>query len=78
MNRLPNKRSSGHDGINNIILKEIGEYICIPLTYLFNESMTTGVFPDAMKLAEVVPLHKGLQTHLTSVDNFETSRETNV
>ena len=56
MNRLPNKRSSGHDRINNIILKEIGEYICIPLTYLFNESMTTG---DAMKLAEVVPLHKG-------------------
>ena len=59
MNCLPNKRSSGHDGINNIILKEIGEYICIPMTYLFNESMTTGVFPDAMKLAEVVPLHKG-------------------
>ena len=59
MNRLPNKKSSGHDGINNIILKEIGEYICTPLTYLFNESMTMGVFPDAMKIAEVVPLYKG-------------------
>ena len=68
MNRLPNKRSSGHDGINNIILKEIGEYICTPLTYLLNESMTTGVFPDAMKIAEVVPLHKGKARY--EVENY--------
>ena len=68
MNRLPNKRSSGHDGINNIILKEIGEYICTPLTYLFNESMTMGVFPDAMKIAEVVPLYKGKARY--EVENY--------
>ena len=68
MNRLPNKRSSGHDGINNIILKEIGEYICIPMTYLFNEYMTTGVFPDVMKIAEVVPLYKGKDRY--EVENY--------
>ena len=68
MNRLPNKKSSGHDGINNIILKEIGEYICTPLTYLFNESMTMGVFPDAMKIAEVVPLYKGKARY--EVENY--------
>ena len=68
MNRLPNKRSSGHDGINNIILKEIGEYICTPLTYLFNESMTMGVLPDTMKIAEVVPLYKGKARY--EVENY--------
>ena len=68
MNRLPNKRSSGHDGINNIILKEIGEYICIPMTYLFYESMTTDVFPDVMKIAEVVPLYKGKARY--EVENY--------
>ena len=68
MNCLPNKRSSGHDGINNIILKEIGEYICIPMTYLFNESMTTGVFHDVMKIAEVVPLYKGKARY--EVENY--------
>ena len=68
MNRLPNKRSSGHDGINNIILKEIGEYICIPMTYLFNESMTTGVFPDVMKIAEVAPLNKSKARY--EVENY--------
>ena len=67
MNRLPNKRSSAHDGINNIILKEIGEYICTPLTYLFNESMTMDVFPDAMKIAEVVPLYKAIGEFISKV-----------
>ena len=68
MKQLPNKRSSGHDGINNIVLKEISEYICIPLTDLFNESMKTGVFPDVMKIAEVVPLYKGKSRH--EVENY--------
>ena len=66
--RLPNKRSSGHDGINNTILKEIGEYICIPMSYLFNESITTGVFPKVMKIAEVVPLYKGKSRY--EVENY--------
>ena len=56
---LPNKRSSGHDGINNTVLKEICDQICIPLLYLFNQSLTTGTFPEEMKTAEVVPLYKG-------------------
>ena len=59
MKQLPNKRSSGHDGINNLVLKEISEYICTPLAYMFNDSMTNGVFPDVMKIADVVPLYKG-------------------
>ena len=68
MKKLPIKRSSGHDGINNIVLKEISEYICIPLTELFNKSMTIGVFPDAMKIAEVVPLYKGKSRY--EVENY--------
>ena len=65
---LPNKRSSGHNGINNIILKEISEYICIPLTELFNESMTSGVFPEAMKIADMVPLYKSKSRY--EVENY--------
>ena len=68
MKKLPIKRSSGHDGINNIVLKEISEYICIPLTELFNKSMTIGVFPDTMKIAEVVPLYKGKSRY--EVENY--------
>ena len=56
---MPNKTSSGHDEINNILLKQIKESIVAPLATIFNESLTNGIFPETMKLAEVVPLYKG-------------------
>ena len=56
---LPNKKSSGADHISNILLKQIGESILLPLTIIVNESLSSGVFPDLMKIAEVIPLHKG-------------------
>ena len=57
--KLPNKTSSGYDRINNIILKELKDIISVPLVQLFNRSLLEGKFPDCMKLAEIVPLHKG-------------------
>ena len=56
---LPNKTSSGHDEINNILLKQIKESIITPLVEIFNDSLASGTFPSKMKLAEVIPLHKG-------------------
>ena len=61
---LPNKRSSGYDKIDNLILKELKHQICVPLSLLFNHSLTEGNFPSSMKLAEVVPLHKGKEKFL--------------
>ena len=65
---LPNKRSSGYDGINNVILKEICDQISSPLSHLFNQSLTTGIFPDEMKTADVVPLYKGKSRY--EVENY--------
>ena len=59
IDRLPNKVSSGHDNISNILLKNIKLWIVSPLVGIFNSSLTTGVFPNLMKTAIVVPLHKG-------------------
>ena len=56
---LPSKRSSGVDNISNILLKELSSNICNPLCLITNMSMQLGVFPDLMKLAEVIPLYKG-------------------
>ena len=56
--KLPNKKSSGYDQLNNILIKnivtELEDAICI----LFNRSLRCGVFPSSMKLAEVVSLYK--------------------
>ena len=55
---LPNKMSSVYDDISNIILKRLKGCLAAPLTIIFNKSLHEGVFPDSMKLAEVVLLFK--------------------
>jgi hypothetical protein len=55
---LKNKNSSGYDGISNNILKHCANDISKPLTFIFNLSLVTGVFPDRFKFAIVLPIHK--------------------
>ena len=59
INSLPNKTSSGHDGISNILLKSIGSNLVFPLHVIFNMSIAEGIFPKQMKMAEIIPLYKG-------------------
>ena len=56
---LPSKTSFGYDKISNIMLKSIITAISTPLSIVFNQSISTGKFPQKMKQAEVVPLYKG-------------------
>ena len=53
ISQLPNKSSSGHNHISNKILKGICDAISYPLMIIFNQSITQGIFPDIMKLADV-------------------------
>ena len=62
---LPNKKSSGYDNIDNILLKKIESEISPMLVKLFNQSLSDGVFPEVMKLAEIVPLFKSNDKTLT-------------
>ena len=62
--KLPHKNSSGHDNVSNTLLKEMSEFIIDPLLLVFNQSLTSGIFPTIMKLAEIVPLHKGKERYL--------------
>ena len=64
--KLPVKTSSGHDNISNILLKEIIDPLAKVLVEIFNNSMTTGEFPNIMKLAEIVPLYKNKEHYLES------------
>ena len=70
INQLPNKTSSGHDEINNILLKKISKLIVSPLIRIFNLSISTSIFPTKMKLAETTPLYKGKETYYTN--NYRT------
>ena len=55
---LESKKSSGHEGISNTLLKVIKASISQPLTIIINQMLTTGIFPDAFKLSKVIPLYK--------------------
>ena len=57
--KLPNKTSCGHDKISNSLLKSLVNSIAYPLSKIFNQSISEGIYPDQMKLAEIIPLYKG-------------------
>ena len=58
IDHLENKTSCGVDGISNSLLKTIKSEIVQPVTVLINQMLTTGIFPDKLKIAKVVPLYK--------------------
>ena len=66
ISNLPNKISSGNDGINNIFLKRIQTSIIEPLCIIYNNSISEGCFPSIMKDADVVPLYKTKDPHNTT------------
>ena len=55
---MKSKNSSGNDEISNRLLKSIKSEISKPLTIIINQSLETGIFPDALKVAKVKPLFK--------------------
>ena len=57
--QLPNKTSYGYDQISNVMIKALRTSITYPLCHIFNTLLSEGIFPDRMKMAEVIPLYKG-------------------
>ena len=55
---LRTKTSSGHDGISTKLLKFLSPGLIKPLTLIINQSLITGIFPEKLKLAKVIPLYK--------------------
>lgn len=48
----------GYDNLSVRLIKDASPYIVSPLTFIFNLSLKTGMFPDALKIAKVTPLYK--------------------
>ena len=51
-------KSSGPDGINNRVLKELSTELANPLCALFNFSLSQSTVPDSWKEANVTPILK--------------------
>ena len=58
INNLESK-STGPQSIPVDLLKLIADLIVLPLGKIINNSFSSGIFPDALKVCKVVPIHKG-------------------
>ena len=55
---LPSGKAAGYDEISNEMLKVLEDEISEPLSILINKCLAKGVFPDCLKVAQVVPIYK--------------------
>ena len=55
---LENKKSTGHDDITVKFIKISSIYISELLARVINISIKTGIYPDQLKIAKVIPIYK--------------------
>ena len=58
LERLENKTSEDINGVSGKLLKNISTEIAPALSYIFNLSLETGVFPDCWKMSRTIPIYK--------------------
>jgi hypothetical protein len=68
INSLNTKNSSGSDGISVKLFKKIAPILVHSLTLIINQSLFTGIYPEKLKLAKVLPLFK--KDDQSSVNNY--------
>ena len=57
-NSLKSSNSQGFDSIPMKIVKSTIREVATPLSHIFNKSFQTGVVPNGMKIAKIVPIYK--------------------
>ena len=58
INTLNLRKSIGPNSIPTKLLKKYSKTISIPISKFINQSFVTGIFPESLKLASVIPIFK--------------------
>ena len=58
INNLDCKKSPGYDNISVKFIQAAKNLVAKPLMLIFNKAITSGQYPDALKIAKVIPLFK--------------------
>ena len=66
ISQLIASKSPGPDDIGPRLIKESAPALCQPLVYIFNLSFTTGIVPDKLKTAGVIPIFQKGDSKLAS------------
>ena len=66
INNLRSGISSGYDKIDMWLVKDSNEFITRPLVHIMNLSISSGIVPDQLKIARVLPIFKSGETRVFS------------
>ena len=58
IDNLPNKTSRGNDDLSYQFIKRIKISLTKPLSIIINQILNSGIFPEKLKIAKVIPIHK--------------------
>ena len=56
--KFDQNKSAGNDNIGNFVIKRVCNEIVKPLSMIFNLSISTGIVPEKLKIAKVIPIYK--------------------
>ena len=68
IDKLKSKNSQSHDGLSSKLLKLVKHETSKAITLIVNQSLNTGIFPDKLKYAKVIPIYK--KGDNTKLDNY--------
>ena len=55
---LKTNKSPGHYNLGPKLVKNVADYVVIPIQHLFNMSFESGIVPSKLKIAKVIPIFK--------------------
>lgn len=65
---LDASKGAGPDHLPPVFFKHCAPSLTLPVSIIFNKSLSNGVFPDVWKIASIVPIHKSGGIH--NVQNY--------
>ena len=63
LKKMKTKKAAGPDNLPGTLIKDAAEELAAPLAFLINKSLWSSEFPNAEKLAVVMPLYKSMKNH---------------
>ena len=64
LNSINNKKST-FDSFKVEIIKHVKNEIVPPMVHIINQSLSDGIMPKLLKIAKVIPVHKGQETNIS-------------
>lgn len=58
INTLNDQSAGGIDGVSNVVIKTLSQFLLLPISCIFNKSIEMGIYPDHFKIAVIVPIYK--------------------